>query len=82
MGRLYSHILVQSIVSCILSFSSTGGGYEDRNLACEMLIAIDEPLYRTVYKENTTKTMDMAEEYIHRINKIYKRWETLWFSYS
>ena len=73
MGRLYNHIFVQSIVSCILSCLSIGGGYEDRNLACEMLIAIDEPLYRTVYKENTTKTTDMAEEYIHRINKIYKR---------
>ena len=73
MGRIYNYIFVQSIVSGILSFSSIGGGYEDRNLACEMLIAIDEPLYRTVYKENTTKTTDMAEEYIHRINKIYKR---------
>ena len=73
MGRIYNHIFVQSIASCILSFLSIGGGYEDRNLACEMLIAIDEPLYRTVYKENTTKTTDMAEEYIHRINKIYKR---------
>ena len=73
MRRLDKHTFVQSIVSFMLSFLSIGGGYEDRNLACEMLIAIDEPLYRTIYKENTTKTTDMAEDYIRRINKIYQK---------
>ena len=73
MRRLVKHIFVQSIVLFTLSFLSTGGGYENRNLACEMLIAIDEPLYRTIYKENTTKTADMAEDYIRRINKIYQK---------
>ena len=57
----------------MVSFLSIGGGHENRNLACEMLIAIDEPLYRTVYKENITKTTDMAEDYIRRINKIYQK---------
>ena len=73
MRRLYKPIFVQSAVLFMVSFLSTGGGYEDRNLACEMLIAIDEPLYRTVYKQNTTKTTEMAEDYIRRINKIYQK---------
>ena len=73
MRRLYKHIFVQSIVSFMVSFLSIGGGHENRNLACEMLIAIDEPLYRTIYKENITKTTDMAEDYIRRINRIYQK---------
>ena len=72
-SRRYKHIFVQSVVSCAVSFLSLGGGYETRNLACEMLIAIDEPLYHTVYKENTTRTTDMAKEYVLRLNHIYKR---------
>lgn len=66
-------IFVQSIVLVVLSFLTLGGGYETRNIACEMLIAIDEPLYKTIYKENITKTTEMAEDYIRRINKIYQR---------
>ena len=66
-------IFVQSIVLVVLSFLTSGGGYETRNIACEMLIAIDEPLYQTIYKENITKTTEMAEDYIRRINKIYQR---------
>ena len=66
------HIFVQLIVLFVLSFLTSGGG-ESRNLACEMLIAIDEPLYRTIYKENVTKTTEMAEDYIRRINKIYQK---------
>ena len=66
-------IFVQSIVLVVLSFLTLGGGYKTRNIACEMLIAIDEPLYTTIYKENITKTTEMAEDYIRRINKIYQR---------
>ena len=44
-----------------------------RSEACDMLIAIDEPLYHTIYKENITKTTEMAEDYIRRINKIYQK---------
>ena len=72
MRRPDKHIFVQLIVLFVLSFLTSGGG-EPRNLACEMLIAIDEPLYRTIYKENVTKTNEMAEDYIRRINKIYQK---------
>ena len=75
MRRPDKYIFVQSVVLFVLSFLTLGGGNRPRNLACEMLIAIDEPLYRTIYKENVTKTTEMAEEYIRRINKIYQRYE-------
>ena len=73
MTWLDKHIFAQSIVLCTLSFLSLGGGDQSRDLACEMLIAIDEPLYHTIYKANNTKTTEIAEEYIRRINKIYQR---------
>ena len=73
MSKPDNYIFVQLIVSLVLSFLTLGGGYETRNLACEMLIAIDEPLYHTIYKENITKTTEMAEDYIRRINKIYQK---------
>ena len=69
------YIFAQLITSFALSFLNLGGGiHGSRNLACEMLIAIDEPLYRNVYNESITKTSAMAEEYIKRINQIYQRY--------
>ena len=73
MTKPYKHIFAQLVISWILSYLSLGGGYGNRNLACEMLIAIDEPLFRAIYNESITKTTAIVEDYIQDINKIYQR---------
>lgn len=42
-----------------------------RDKACEMLIAIDEPLYRQ-YQRNMTELTRLVTDYVHQLNVIYQ----------
>ena len=69
----WQNIFTQLVFSCTLGFLNLGGGYGSRNLSCDMLIAIDEPLYRAMYNEDVMKTTAVAEEYIRKLNEVYQR---------
>ena len=44
----------------------------ERDQACQMLIAIDEPLYMH-YGQNLTLVKDLARDLVRRLNEIYHR---------
>lgn len=43
-----------------------------RNEACDMLIAIDEPLYKT-YNQDLKNLTHMVQLYVKQLNEIYHR---------
>lgn len=47
-------------------------GSKKRNKACDMLIAIDEPLYKT-YNRDMENLTAMAVDYVQQLNQIYHR---------
>ena len=68
-----ANIFLQVVLSTLLGLSYLGGGHCNRDLACEMLIAFDEPIFRAVLNESVAKATQRAEDYISRINDIYHR---------
>ena len=68
-----SNIFLQVVVSTLLGLSYIGGGHCNRDLACEILIAFDEPIFRAVLNQSVAKATQRAEDYINRINDIYQR---------
>ena len=68
-----SDIFLQVVLSILLGLSYLGSGHGNRDLACEMLIAFDEPIFSAVLNESVAKATQRAEDYISRINDIYQR---------
>ena len=67
------NICLQLVLSVLLGLSYLGGGHCNRDLACEMLIAFDEAIFRSVLNSSVAKATQRAEDYINRINDIYQR---------
>ena len=46
---------------------------QTRDLACEMFIAFDYPVYEAVFSEDLRNATMRAKDYVFQLNKIYHR---------
>ena len=62
---------VPFLVNFLLLFGSSLA--ESKSQACEMLIAIDEPLYDQYYHRNLETLTKAVKQYVVDLNNIYKK---------
>ena len=62
---------MQFLVNFLLLFGSSQAS--SKSQACEMLIAIDEPLYEQYYHRNLETLTKAVKQYVSDLNDIYKR---------
>ena len=73
-GSAVAWILVMAMLSLVTqpSYPARYNHQERYNQACEMLIAIDEPLYRS-QGQDLAKIKQLAKDHVNEINKIYHK---------
>jgi len=72
-GSAVAWILVMAMLSLVTQPSYPARYNQDGyNQACEMLIAIDEPLYRS-QGQDLAKIKQLAKDHVNEINKIYHK---------
>ena len=74
-GSAVAWILVMAMLSLVTqpSYPARYSHQDSRyNQACEMLIAIDEPLYRS-QGQDLAKIKQLAKDHVSEINKIYHK---------
>ena len=72
-GSAVAWILVMAMLSLVTQPSYPARYNQDTyNQACEMLIAIDEPLYRS-QGQDLAKIKQLAKDHVSEINKIYHK---------